>query len=442
MTAIEQILRQRIGLDPVSIGTGTIHRTIRLRMKALGVASPADYAKRLQQSPTEWAELMESVVVTETWFFRDRDPFDAFVQFVNERLTGADCNQRVRILSVPCSSGEEAYSLVMSLLDAGIADERFEVDAADISPRALLKAKRATYSRNSFRGKELGFRDRYFHHSKEGYVLNPAVRSAVRFFEANILNGDFLAAHGPYDVIFCRNLLIYFDRPTQARALSSVSRLLSPDGLLVVGAAEQPLAFENGFCSANIPLAFACRKTGGPAHGAIREIHPVRRFTLPSVPRLPAATSRAGSGPGHGLTGDRTIGLPSGAKAISAVNLKPIVRPGTSPSPDAVPNLMNAQQLADEGKFGEAAELCERYLRYDATSAQGWYLLGLIRDATADPMAIECYRKALYLNPSHHESLLQMALHSEKSGDFVRARTLRRRASRAKPAINPEAAGA
>ena len=122
---------------------------------------------------------MESVVVTETWFFRDREPFDAMVQFVKGRLADDAGRRRVRILSVPCASGEEPYSLVMGLLDAGIDSKDFEVDAADVSPRALLKAKRAIYNKNSFRGSDLRFRDRYFHQNKEGYVLRCIVCSPI-----------------------------------------------------------------------------------------------------------------------------------------------------------------------------------------------------------------------------------------------------------------------
>jgi chemotaxis protein methyltransferase WspC len=424
MTGIEQILRERIGLDPVSIGISSIHRAIRLRMKAAGVGSTEDYAKRVRRSQAEWTELMESVVVTETWFFRDRGPFDATVQFVKGRLTEDDGTHHVRILSVPCASGEEPYSLVMGLLDAGVESKHFEVDAVDVSPRALLMAKRAIYNKNSFRGKDLGFRDRYFHVNKEGYVLCPVVRSAVRFFEANILKPDFLAARGPYDVIFCRNLLIYFDAETQARVLSAISRLLNQDGLLVVGAAEQLLAFENGFASANIPLSFACRKTGAPPLRPVCAPHPARRLSLPPVPRNPATA--------RGAIETAQKGPPGRERTAGATSETPVA---LNPSP----SLKDAQLLANAGKFGEAAEMCERYLRHDATSAQAWYLLGLIRDATADPVAVDCYRKALYLDPRHYETLMQMALISEKSGDLAHARTYRRRAARTKSAISPEA---
>src|ERR1051326_7204600 len=84
------------------------------------------------------------------------------------------------------------------------------------------------------------------------------------------------------------------------------------------------------------------------------------------------------------------------------------------------------------GWLKEAAEICERYLGTDSDSAQGWYLLGLVRDASGDVSAVDCYRKALYLKPDHYETLLQMALWCQKNGDAARARTFRARAERAK----------
>jgi chemotaxis protein methyltransferase WspC len=98
----------------------------------------------------------------------------------------------------------------------------------------------------------------------------------------------------------------------------------------------------------------------------------------------------------------------------------------------AARELEKARQLADAGRLKDAAEICERYLGTDSDSAQGWYLLGLIRDASGDLTAVDCYRKALYLKPDHYETLAQMALWSQKNGDSARARTFKARAERAK----------
>ena len=102
------------------------------------------------------------MVVTETWFFREKQPFAALVRLVIEEWLPAHPTGKLRLLSVPCSSGEEPYSMAMALMDAGFLAARFEISAVDISSRALAFAQRAIYGRNSFRGADLEFRARHF----------------------------------------------------------------------------------------------------------------------------------------------------------------------------------------------------------------------------------------------------------------------------------------
>src|SRR5712691_8034074 len=180
MLKIEHALRDRIGLDAASIGSTLLQRSIRLRMKSHGLKKADDYFGLLQSSSAEWSELVESVVVTETWFFRDTESFMALLRLVQESLLTNPIG-KVRLLSLPCSSGEEPFSLAMALLDAGVAPERFEIDAVDISARALAGAEKGVYGKNSFRGKELGFRNRYFRSTPEGFAISPLVRKCVRF---------------------------------------------------------------------------------------------------------------------------------------------------------------------------------------------------------------------------------------------------------------------
>jgi chemotaxis protein methyltransferase WspC len=387
-------------MDAASIGSSQILRSVRLRMKSHGLKRHHDYKGLLQSSPAEWDELVESVVVTETWFFRDNDPFAALFGLVQEWLS-SNAAGRVRLLSLPCSSGEEPYSLAMTLLGGGISPDRFEIDAVDISARALARADRAVYGKNSFRGKDLGFKNRYFQPNGEGFVLKPEVRKTVRFCQANVLAEHFRTANANYDFIFCRNLLIYFDRPTQQKALSRIGTLLAPEGVLFVGAAEQPLVIDHGFVSAQIPMAFACRKpTAKPVPGGDR--------------------MRAAKSPG--------LVLP--AKAVQA-NGQP--QSHRSPPEPEKADLETARRLADAGRLDEAAKICETHVRENGASAQAYYLLGLVRDAAGDPTAQDYYRKALYLEPNHYESLLQLALWAEKNGEVAGARRLKIRAQRAKP---------
>src|ERR1035437_5557737 len=192
MKRFEHLLRKTIGLDAESIGSTSIQRAVRLPMRGLGLRRLEGYEQLLDRSRAEWNELVESVIVTETWFVRDPALPAAFVRHVLEEWLPAHPAAPMRLLSIPCASGEEPYSLVMALLDAGVAPERFQIEAVDISARALARVERGVYGKNSFRGKDLAFRDRYFQPSKEGFVLDPAVRHCVRFCRGNLLRADFL----------------------------------------------------------------------------------------------------------------------------------------------------------------------------------------------------------------------------------------------------------
>lgn len=404
MINIEGLLRRKIGLDAASIGSSLIERTVRLRMKSVGVTRIDAYRRMVESSRAELEALIEAIVVRETWFFRDHVPFEVFGQLAVQWIA-AHPSGTLRALSVPCSSGEEPYSMAMALLDQNVPSHRFVIDAADISTHALERAKQALYGRNSFRSKQLAFRERFFHPQDGAYALNSCVRECVKFFQANLLDENFLSTHPPYDFIFCRNLLIYFDRATQTKALERIRRLLVPDGLLFVGPAEMPLATDNGFLSANLPMAFACRKK--PTAGILSRPRTQTRNSLGSKPILPPPPQSPGA-------------------EILENQSKPARTVVQPPS-----ELDAARQLADAGRLEEAREICERHLKKSGPCAEAYYLLGLVCDASNDhPQAIEFYRKAIYLDPSHYESLMHMSLLLEKTGDTAGARAFKRRAHR------------
>jgi chemotaxis protein methyltransferase WspC len=177
----ENLLKEAMGLDAVSVGRTTIDRAVRLRMASLGLERREDYWQQLHDSTGELQELIETVVVAETSFFRDREAFAALVRLVTEEWLPAHPTGILRLLSVPCSTGEEPYSMSMALLDGGFSLGQFHVDAVDISARALTQAKRGVYGMNAFRGENLSFRDRYFRSTGDGYVLVEWLSEKVSF---------------------------------------------------------------------------------------------------------------------------------------------------------------------------------------------------------------------------------------------------------------------
>jgi len=407
MQRLEAILRREIGLDATSIGSSVVERTLRLRMKHQGLKRVDDYLRLLESSRAELESLIETVVVTETWFMRGRETFSALADLAVNEWAVKNPQGTMRVLSLPCSSGEEPYSIAMTLLEAGFAEGRFAIDAVDVSTNALARARFAVYGKNSFRSKQLAFRDRYFVPVEEGHALSPDIQKHVSFRHDNLLRAAFNASGARYDFIFCRNLLIYFDRETQMLALEKLRAMLAPEGVLFVGPAEMPIVSGSGFVSANIPLAFASRK---------------------DTPQNKRSTTTRVT---DGIVTTRS-------NRVRAKRNEPSIEQAAAASPEAnepdraIQPLKIAQQLADAGQLAEAAALCEQHIQAHETCAEGYYLMGLVKDASDDAEAITFYRKAIYLEPNHHEALIHAALWLEKHGDVMRADAFKRRAERIK----------
>ena len=187
MQRFEALLHSVIGLDSASVGSRTIERAVQTRMRACALSQVEDYWQRVALPGAERQHLVEAVVVPETWFFRDPQAFVALATLLQQRLS-RDPQSVMQVLSIPCSTGEEPYSIAMALLDAGVNPARFRVEAIDISEGALKQARLACYGRNAFRSADLGFRARYFVATPEGYQLNERVRAQVSFRRGNLLD--------------------------------------------------------------------------------------------------------------------------------------------------------------------------------------------------------------------------------------------------------------
>jgi chemotaxis protein methyltransferase WspC len=404
----ESLLKNAMGLDAISIGSAAIQRAVRLRMANLGVKRTDDYGQHLRSSADELQELIETVVVPETWFFRDCEAFATLARLVAEEWRRDPSATVLRLLSVPCSTGEEPYSMAMSLLDGGLSPQQIQVDAVDISARALARASRGVYGPNSFRGANLAFRERYFQPAANDHALVEWLRDLVTFQQSNVLSPDFSARQEPYDVIFCRNLLIYFDRSTQDQVMKTLARLLKPGGLLFVGPAEAFLASCSGFASVNQAMSFAFRKTGKTFFSSVVSLpEPAKPPIKPPIKRQHRPRSQPTTTP----------------QSLSA--------PASIPSKPPRAGLEAARSLANAGRLQEAGAWCEANLIEQGPSSETYYLSGLVRDAIGDrDGAAAFYRKVIYLEPEHVEGLMHLALMAETEGDTAAAGRFRERARR------------
>ncbi|MGB9069903.1 MAG: CheR family methyltransferase [Candidatus Acidiferrales bacterium] len=403
----ENLLRESIGLDVGSIGSSTLERAVKARMVSLGFEQSQCYWEYLQSSSDELQELIEVVVVPETWFFRDREAFLAIARLSSPWLA-FPLGPPVRILSVPCCTGEEPYSIAIALVEAGLASARIQVDAVDVSRQAIIRAKRGVYGSNSFRGEDLRFRDRYFERSGNAYVIREWLRGLVTFYHENLFSPSFRIDAPPYDIVFCRNVLIYFDRTKQEAVMATLNRLLKADGYLFVGPAEAVLASRNGFRALNESTSFAFSKE---QHHCVLKGQPT-----PTPPRA-----------------NRRVSFPVSPKQLTAAIAGTVVEPTLESSRNGASSvdLEQIKNLADAGQFDEAVALCERYLDQKGHAFEVYYLLALINDAKGQSeRAINCYRKALYLNPDHSDALTHLAFLYERQGEPVSAKRLRDRALR------------
>lgn len=414
----EQLLKAAIGLDAGSIGPASVERAVQARLSACAMPDRHAYWERVRGSESELQALIEAVVVSETWFFRDREAFATLALIVLDEWRRAPADRVLRLLSLPSSTGEEPYSMAMTLVDAGMPADRFRIDAVDVSAAALALAERAVYGKNSFRGGELTFRDRHFEATPVGHRLSESVRRQVHFRHGNMFDVNFVATLAIYDVVFCRNLLIYFDRAEQDRAVAVLERLLTATGTLFVAPSETGVLMNHAFVSSRIPLAFAFRKSVV----GLREPDAAQHVTRPSTRRFVAPPVAPGTvGPVRPVR-------PVDQATPSAAAPLPVPADEREGS---LADLDDAARLADQGRFVEAAICCETHLQRHGPSANAFHLLGLVRDAGGDPAdASNYYRKALYLDPEHHETLVHFAFLVEQQGNTAGAQVLRDRARR------------
>jgi chemotaxis protein methyltransferase WspC len=415
---IENLLSREIGLCASSIGSSAIEFAVKTRMRDSGCLDFERYTERVQQSKEELRSLIEHIVVSETWFFRDGDVFRALVEHVNGTWRRAHGRRPLRVLSIPCATGEEAYSIAITLLDAGILPQNFSVQAFDISGQAVEAARRGIYGKNSLRGEPLGDRKRYFDALRGGELqVGEAARESVRIEKGNLLDPALVPSHSKFDVIFCRNVLIYLDRSARTRALDNLLGWLTSDGILFAGHAEALDGMDRRFqrLEAFSHFAYSRRPFEKPSEVAL----PTERLTAPQRSSQKAAQAQVTPAAGRKTAPQRPPPQRAGAR-LPEVSL-----------PTQHDTLAEVSRLADRGDLLEAARECERIIQRAGASAPAYCLLGVVKKALGDPeTALECFTKALYLDHQHYESLVHVAMLHEQRGDGANAENFRRRAQR------------
>lgn len=421
LAPFQSLIKERCGLQFDGNGQAKLVQALQERCTALGVGSAA-YLPRLRQSGTEFQELVNLLTVNETYFFREPEQIRLLVDRLVPRLLERRPHQTpLRIFSAGCSTGEEPYSLAIALQEkfGDAAAHRFILVAGDIDSGALVRARAATYSDFSFRGMPAGLRDRYFERVARGWRLAESMRQRVGFYGFNLLADSVDQALQACDVIFFRNVSIYFDLPTRRHIQHRLAGLLKDDGILMIGVAETlannlgvlPLAEEEGlfyFAKGQPPLA-PDAGVRSASHGAAPPLPPApaaRPQPEPLAPLVPLALPE-GWGDVHA---DSAPPAPQ-PEALDAIRQAmqhkhyaqalPLLETLLASAPEHTEaSLLKAYVLLERKEFSAASGLARQVLSREAWSVDAFMLLGLAAKWGGNAEdAMDWFRQALYAQP-------------------------------------------
>lgn len=413
-TALLALLQERIGLDPASLGEAVLEQAFGEAARLLGVGDESRLYARAAVDTAAWRMLLEQVVVPETWFHRAPEQFDDLVRFA----TGTARDRRpLRVLSLPCSSGEEAWSAAFALLDAGLAIGDFEVLGIDVSPLAVARAEAGLY-----RGVSLRARAAHpLWTEAEGDAVRVAAlpRRAVRFRVGNALDPLLLAGEGPFDAVFCRNLLIYLTADARARVLAQLVGAMATPALVLAGQAEVLTTMAKGFVPlpGGSPLSFL-------RPGETRDLSP---GWVPGTPPRFAGAAQSPSRPVPPPAALSPASPPPHPQAPTPAAMRPVPPPSEHAT---------VRRLADGGELEAARERCEALLAGRPDDVEALFLLGLIESADGRLEAADAaFGRVLFLARDHVEALEHRLALAQREGRGADAGRLRARLRRLRESV-------
>jgi len=242
-----------------------LSRRVYSRMKALDLKEVRDYLRFVifDRSGKEMEELINLIVVSESYFFRDYPQLKLLAEeMLPEIVRERGGNRKLSILCAGCSTGEEPYTLAIILNEMlDDADEwRLRIDGLDINKNSLHKAREGVYTDHALRETPYAYRDRYFTKKDDLNALSPDVMKMVGFMRGNLFNGNQMSGFLVYDIVLCRNVLIYFDYASAEKVLEYLYGLMNPGGYIFLGSAESVGRLTNLFTMVRFGKSFVYQK--------------------------------------------------------------------------------------------------------------------------------------------------------------------------------------
>ena len=258
---LNELISERLGICFPDTKRSALEAKLRPRLKALRLHRYLDYYLLLQYDFAAEAESLTSLITNnETYFFRETYQFEALFESGLELLDRGGFNRLPRVLCAGCSSGEEPYSLAI-FSHEHLPGKALTIDAFDIDGSRLERAATAAYGPHSLRAaSERQIRDFFERSGSEQYELLPRYRERIRFSRGNILDIDTWPQVSGYDVVFCRNVLIYFSEEAVHRAIDNFARALRPGGLLFLGHAESIIGVSPRFDAVRLKRCIAYQR--------------------------------------------------------------------------------------------------------------------------------------------------------------------------------------
>ncbi|MFC1496561.1 CheR family methyltransferase [Candidatus Margulisiibacteriota bacterium] len=324
-----------------------------------------DYLVHDRDGMLELKRLFDTLTIGETYFFRNSDHFEVFREFVVPRLIAAGHRkkQAIKIWSAGCSTGEEPYTVAMILLESLPDPEKWEIEiiASDLNRRYLEKAGRGSYSARSVRNLPRELLKKYFTLKDGQYQISEKIKNMVKFVYHNLAKDSFwLIENYRFDIVFCRNVIIYFDTETVKRVIEGFNEVMEDNAYLFCGHAEVLWKISEKFRSIEFPHTFIYQKGEFAAE----------ETKVPFVD-VPQIEIKVEAGP------------------------EPVPEPG-----DIHQKILLAVELSNQAKYNEAIEVLKEIIGCDCLTVEAYYLLGVLNNKIGQlDRAVAEFKRALFLNP-------------------------------------------
>ncbi len=439
----------RVGLHFDESKLSFLEEVLRRRVSRLDRSSAAYLAELEDDAPrAELTALAEELTVGETYFFRHNDQFRALAEFaLPDRMRARATARTLNLMSAGCASGEEAYSIAIVARET-VTDPSWNVvvQAVDLNRSVLQKAEKARYSAWALRETPPPIKEKWFRRDGRELALDEQLRRTVHFKQANLASDDSaLWQPGVYDVVFCRNVLMYF-APDQMRAtIARIAASLAPGGYLFLGHAETLRGVSDDFDLHHAHDAFYYRRKDEPRPAkSLRPYVKVESAVAPAL--LPGLATTAWMDairhaseritrlvPAHG----KSTSPPQRAATWQLATALDLLRaerfdealayicngpPQSRDDPDVL--LVKALLLVQAGQSIAAEEACQQLLLIDGLNAGAHYVLALCRECAGEPeRAMEHDRLAAHLDPAFAMPRLHSGLLARQAGDHKAARS-------------------